>query len=52
MKSNLIVSIGFAIVGFALMILSALDQLGSMWLGFGAGLLAVSVLNLVRFYRY
>lgn len=47
-----IVYIIFIILGITLLVLGCAEIVDSYWSGMGSGLLAVSVLNLIRIYRF
>ena len=47
-----IVYIIFIVLGITLLVLGCAEVVDSYWSGMGSGLLAVSVLNLIRIYRF
>ena len=49
---NLIFSLICCLVGLILLVLSTLKTIDSFWSGFGGGLLAVGMIQIIRYIRY
>lgn len=48
---NIIINIGWLILGSSLMVLSILGKVDSYWNGMGSALFVVGIINLLRLYR-